>query len=63
MERAEEVGASEGLNDLLCVQKSGSSPTATQTLGRNQLAVFVFSAFISKCLFWFLLVNDHLLPR
>lgn len=30
MERAEEVGASEGLNDL-CVQKSGSSPTATQT--------------------------------
>lgn len=63
MERAEEVGASEGLNDLLCAQKSGSSPTAAQTLGRNQLTIFVFSALTSKCLFWFLLLNDRLLPR
>lgn len=44
MDRAEEVRASEGLNDLLYVQKSGSSPTPTRTcvcaLGRIQLTMF-----------------------
>lgn len=45
VERAEEAGAREGLNDLLCVQKSGSPPPlqhqpARLRSGRIRLAVF-----------------------
>lgn len=46
MGRAEEVRASEGLNDLLCAQKSGPSPTPTRVCAAPRLRLSLFASTV-----------------